>query len=151
MKSYRLISKKGEGTFSEVLKAQHLVTGRLVAIKCMKEPFMNIDQVNNLREIQALRRLNPHPQIINLEEVLFDRQSGRLALVFELMEMNLYELIRSRKHFLRPHKVKLYMYQLLKAVAHMHKNGKYAHCPAMSDSLRWQGSSTAISSPRIFC
>ena len=87
--------------FSEVLKAQHLVTGRLVAIKCMKEPFMNIDQVNNLREIQALRRLNPHPQIINLEEVLFDRQSGRLALVFELMEMNLYELIRSRKHFLR--------------------------------------------------
>jgi len=33
---YRLISKKGEGTFSEVLKAQSIKTGKYVAIKCMK-------------------------------------------------------------------------------------------------------------------
>jgi hypothetical protein len=41
--------------------------------------------VNNLREIQALRRLSPHPNIINLQEVLYDQPTGRLALVFELM------------------------------------------------------------------
>ena len=67
---YRLISKKGEGTFSEVLKAQSIKTGKYVAIKCMKNHFDNIEQVNNLREIQALRRLSPHPQIIKLYEVL---------------------------------------------------------------------------------
>jgi renal tumor antigen len=49
--------------------------------------------VNSLREIQALRKLAPHPNIINLEEVLFDEPTGRLALVFELMEANLYDLI----------------------------------------------------------
>ncbi len=27
-----------------------------------------------------------------------DKQTGRLALVFELMDMNIYELIRGRKH-----------------------------------------------------
>jgi renal tumor antigen len=37
--------------------------------------------VNNLREIQALRRLSPHPNIIKLLEVLYDQPSGRLALV----------------------------------------------------------------------
>jgi hypothetical protein len=42
-------------------------------------------QVNNLREIQALRRLSPHPHIIQLLEVLYDQPTGRLALVFELM------------------------------------------------------------------
>jgi len=32
--------------------------------------------------------------IISLEEVLYDQPTGRLALVFELMDANLYELIR---------------------------------------------------------
>lgn len=126
---YRLVSKKGEGTFSEVLKAQNVVTGQVriqlfnitivttiwrnvrvrityciinilflffffslsfclsvcllsvclsvclmllqfFAVKCMKNHFKSIEQVNSLREIQALRRLNPHENIIDLEEVL---------------------------------------------------------------------------------
>lgn len=123
MHKYRLVAKKGEGTFSEVLKAQSVVTGEYFAIKCMKNHFKSIEQVNSLREIQALRRLNPHENIIPLEEVLFDEQSGRLALVFELMDMNIYELIRGRKQYLKPTLVKSLMYQLMKAVAHMHKNG----------------------------
>lgn len=85
MKRYRLLKKKGEGTFSEVLAAQHVKTGELVAIKCMKSTFQSIEQVNNLREIQALRRLSPHPNIVNLREVLYDKPTGRLALVFELL------------------------------------------------------------------
>ena len=67
---YRLISKKGEGTFSEVIKAQSLKSSQYVAIKCMKNQFESIDQVNNLREIQALRRLSPHSNIVRLLEVL---------------------------------------------------------------------------------
>ncbi len=67
---YRLIAKKGEGTFSEVLKAQSTKNGQYLAIKCMKNHFDSIDQVNNLREIQALRRLSPHPNIVKLYEVL---------------------------------------------------------------------------------
>lgn len=30
----------------------------------------SLEQVNSLREIQALRRLNPHPNIIELKEVV---------------------------------------------------------------------------------
>ena len=120
---YRLIGKKGEGTFSEVLKAQCIKNGKYVAIKCMKNHFDSLEQackpypvpsaqwamlcayaasspqVNNLREIQALRRLSPHPGIIKLCEVLYDQPTGRLALVFELMDMNIYELIRGRRQY----------------------------------------------------
>ena len=123
MRKYRLVSKKGEGTFSEVLKAQNVKRGDYHAIKCMRNHFESIEQVNTLREIQALRRLQPHPHIITLEEVLYDQPTGRLALVFELMDQNLYEVIRGRRHYLSPQLIKIYIYQLLKGLEHMHKRG----------------------------
>jgi renal tumor antigen len=89
----------------------------------MKNHFDSLETVNNLREIQALRRLSPHPHIVKLNEVLYDEPTGRLALVFELMDMNAYEMIRGRRHYLTEPKVKLMMYQLIKALDHMHRNG----------------------------
>lgn len=80
-------------------------------------------QVNNLREIQALKRLSPHPNIITLHEVLYDEPTGRLALVFELMDMNMYEAIKGRRQYLPESRVKYYMYQVIKSIDHMHKNG----------------------------
>ena len=41
-----------------------------------------------------------------LAEVLYDEPTGRLALVFELMDMNAYEMIRGRRHYLTEPKVK---------------------------------------------
>ena len=123
MHKYKLLGKKGEGTFSEVLKAQDIKSNKMVAIKCMKNHFDSVDQVNRLREIQALRRLSPHQNIIKLHEVLYDRSTGRLALVFELMEMNIYELIRGRRQYLADDKILHYMYQLMKGIDHMHRNG----------------------------
>ena len=106
-----------------MLKAQSIKSGKAVAIKCMKNHFDSLDQVNNLREIQALHRLSPHPNIIRLMEVLYDGPTGRLALVFELMDMNVYELIRGRRHYVAEDRVMAYMYQLMKAMDHMHRNG----------------------------
>ena len=123
MHKYKFLGKKGEGTFSEVVKAQVVKTGKYVAIKRMKASFDTLDKVNNLREIQALRRLSPNANIVKLLEVLYDRATGRLALVFELLDANLYELIRGRRTNLPAHRVKSYMYQLIKSLDHMHRNG----------------------------
>ncbi|EFJ33619.1 hypothetical protein SELMODRAFT_77240 [Selaginella moellendorffii] len=120
---YRMICKKGEGTFSEVLKAQCHKSNKYVAIKCMKNTFDSLEQVTNLREIQALQRLSPHTNVIKLLEVLYDQPTGRLALVFELMDMNIYELIRGRRTYVSEDRIKSYMFQLLKAMDHMHRNG----------------------------
>lgn len=62
------IGQKGEGTFSTVLTCR-LADGRMAAVKRMKSLFRSWEQVNSLREVQALRRLNPHPNIIQLYDV----------------------------------------------------------------------------------
>ena len=48
MKKYKLVEKKGEGTFSEVVKAQNIEEGTFHAIKCMKASMESIHQVSLL-------------------------------------------------------------------------------------------------------
>lgn len=40
-----------------------------------------------------------------------------------LQDMNIYELIRGRRHYVAEDRVRSYMYQLMKALDHMHRNG----------------------------
>lgn len=54
-------------------------------------------------------------------QVLYDQPTGRLALVFELMDANLYELIRGRRHYLNANLIRSYMFQLVRALHHMHR------------------------------
>lgn len=122
---YRILGKAGEGTFSEVLKAVHIHTKKYVAIKRMKQKFHSVQQVNSLREVQALRRLNPHNHIIGLKEIIFDRRVGSLSLVCELCEMNMYELIRGRTRPMSENKIALLISQLLHALDHTHRAGIY--------------------------
>lgn len=48
---YRLVAKKGEGTFSEVLKAQCIKNSKYVAIKCMKNHFDSLEQASHLQSL----------------------------------------------------------------------------------------------------
>lgn len=54
-----------------------------------------------------------------------DEITGRLALVFDLFDMNLYEMIKGRKTYLPEKKVKLYMFQLFKALDYTHRSGVF--------------------------
>ncbi|NXK50325.1 MOK kinase, partial [Chauna torquata] len=121
---YKPVGKTGEGTFSDVLKTLSLSDGKYYACKRMKQHFESIEQVNNLSEIQALRRLSPHPNILMLHEVVFDKKAVSLSLICGLMDMNIYELIKGmRKPSPEKKKKKNYMYQLCKFLDHIHRNG----------------------------
>ncbi|NXJ65858.1 MOK kinase, partial [Rostratula benghalensis] len=120
---YKPVGKIGEGTFSDVLKALNLRDGKYYACKHMKQHFESMEQVNNLREIKALRRLSPHPNILMLHEVVFDKNAGSLSLICELMDMNIYELIKGTRKPLPGKKIKNYMYQLCKSLDYIHSNG----------------------------
>jgi len=67
---YKTISKLGEGAFSDVYRVENTQTHKPYAMKKFKKLFQNARDVESLREIQALRRLNPHPNIIVLENVV---------------------------------------------------------------------------------
>ena len=82
-----------------------------------------MDQVNNLREIQALKRLKSHKNIIKLIEVIFEEATGKAYLVMELFDMNLYEAIKDRKNYLKESLIQWYSFQLLKSLDFTHKNG----------------------------
>ncbi len=45
--------------------------------------------------------------------------------MFELLDCNIYELIKGRRHHLPEPTIKSYLYQLLKAMDHMHKSVFY--------------------------
>lgn len=102
--------------------AQSIKNHKFVAIKCMKKKYETIEKVKKLKEIQAVKLLTPNQHIIKLIEVLYDEPTGigysylgKLALVFELMEQNLYECLVRNKN-LQAKQVKNYMFQLLKAI-----------------------------------
>ena len=46
----------------------------------------------------------------NTFELFSDEPTGRLALVFELMDMNMYDAIKGKRHYLPENRVKYYMY-----------------------------------------
>eukprot|EP00055_Hartaetosiga_balthica_P013516 m.69861 g.69861 ORF g.69861 m.69861 type:complete len:445 (+) comp8287_c1_seq1:51-1385(+) len=120
---FELLRKAGEGTFSEVVKGKQLRDGAKVAIKRMKGKFAGAEQVDKLREVQALRRLRNHNNIIEMMAVIFNPESRSLDLVFELMDMNIYERIKGRKNMLAPELIQSYVYQMCKGLDHMHRNG----------------------------
>ncbi|XP_056282402.1 MAPK/MAK/MRK overlapping kinase-like isoform X1 [Pseudoliparis swirei] len=122
-KGYKTIKKIGEGTFSDVLKTQSLKDGKFYACKTMKQTINSLEQANNLREVQAMKRLSPHANIIQLHELIFDKETGTVSLICELMEMNIYEFIQGRQTPLPDTTVKNYMYQLCKSLEHMHSCG----------------------------
>ncbi|KAG5265530.1 hypothetical protein AALO_G00243500 [Alosa alosa] len=122
-RDYRIIKKIGEGTFSEVVKTQSLKDGKYYACKTMKQLANSLEKAHSLREVQAMKRLNPHPNIIQLHELVFDQESGSVSLICELMDMNIYEFIKGRQYPLPENKIKHYMYQLCKSLDHMHSNG----------------------------
>ncbi|EER06225.1 cyclin-dependent serine/threonine protein kinase, putative [Perkinsus marinus ATCC 50983] len=125
MNHYRLLGKKGEGTFSEVLLGRHVRSNQEVAIKYLKNKFHSIDAVNSFNEIRALRMLRDHPNIVRLLDVLYDITTGSLALVLELMDMNVYEAIKGRKYYFPELRVGRWMTQLLCAVEFLHGKGLF--------------------------
>ena len=119
---YRLLAKKGEGSKAEVIEAQNIKAGTFHAIKCMKSSYTK-DEMNNREEIKALKRLSPHPNIVKLDEVLFDSPSGKLELVFELQECNLYELMNETSLHFSDRIIKSFMRQIFTALEHLHNKG----------------------------
>ncbi|KAI9349032.1 kinase-like domain-containing protein [Obelidium mucronatum] len=100
LEDFRLMCKLGEGTFSEVLKVKHKRTGQIYAMKRFRKHFNTFEEIEGLREIQALKRLNPHPHIVDLHDVVFEPRNGNLLMTES--------------------KAKMYMHQICKGLEYIH-------------------------------
>ncbi|OHT08700.1 CMGC family protein kinase [Tritrichomonas foetus] len=122
---FTVLGKLGEGSFAEVFKVKSRQTNEIFAIKRLKKRCRSIEEANRLPEISALKALQGHPNIVKLLDVLYDSSHGYLAIVFEMLDKNLYELIRDHKHAYDEKTCLVLAYQLLKAVANMHSKNLF--------------------------
>lgn len=117
----------GQGSFGTVYSAHLCTNGVLVAIKKVLQ-----DRRFKNRELSIMKRLS-HPNIVQLLYYFYSSGSNRqdadvyLNLVMEYVPENVYRQIRYY-HNQRPHQtmpliyVKLYIYQLFRAVNYIHKD-----------------------------
>lgn len=120
---YTLISKIGEGSFSEVLKVKEKKTGNFYAAKRLTKFYVTLDEATNCAELKTLQKLEYHPNILSLVEYVYELQNGALTLVFDLMDMSMYDYIKNRKKTLSETRCKHFLFQLVQGLNHLHRSG----------------------------
>lgn len=117
----------GNGSFGVVFEAKVVETGEIVAIKKVLQ-----DKRFKNRELQIMKDLvkDPHPNIVALKHCFYSQGEKPddlyLNLVLEFVAETVYSISRRhQKHAMNLPVilVKLYVYQLSRALAHIHKLG----------------------------
>ena len=115
-----VVRKLGEGSFSDVFEVRSKSTGQSYAVKRMKKEYKTLEEVKQLPEITTLTALQDCPFVVKLHDVLFDFQNYSLALVFEKLELNLYEFLCEQNRPIPEKPTLLIIYQVLRALQAMH-------------------------------
>ena len=122
--SYLVGRTLGEGSFAKVRLGLHLPTAEKVAIKVLDKHRAANDsymEVTIRREGRLLRRMKPHPNIVQLYEVM--ETANSLYLVLELCEGgDFLDLVASRGRLMEPES-KMFVKQIIDAVSHLHSYG----------------------------
>lgn len=127
---FETISPLNHGSFGMVFKAQDLVTGEIVAIKCLTkksaadEAGLDFAIDDKSEELILHRRLGNHPNIVNLIHAF--ETEAHVYLVLEYCQQgDLYEAIRVDQGPLETEHVRRFMLELVDAVAYIHSKGIY--------------------------
>lgn len=121
---YEIISKIGKGAYGIVWKAIDKYSGSNgpIALKKVFNAFKSsIDAQHIYREVSYLLALRCHPFIINLKNVYRSENDNDLYLVFELMENDLYSIIKS--NLLHDIHQRYIFWQLLTTIKYIHSAG----------------------------
>lgn len=118
---YEALKFMGAGAYGAVIKAKDKRTGDYVAIKKLHKIEDIIDAKRILRELRILRTFK-HENIIDLRNVVFNEEStgfGEIYLVTNLMEIDLYSVIRNKQSLTDDH-IQFIIYQILRALLYLH-------------------------------
>ncbi|KAJ6621741.1 kinase-like domain-containing protein [Mycena sp. CBHHK59/15] len=100
---------------------------RLVAVKRMRKKWEGgWDECQRLKELESLRAIPFHPNIIPLYDFFLQPDSKELYFVFEPMEGNLYHLVKARKG--RPFAgglISSIFRQMVSGLEHIHSSGYF--------------------------
>ena len=118
MNKYEVLGIVGEGAYGVVLKCRHKETQEIVAIKKFKESDSDeVIRKTSMREVKILK-MTKHLNVVQLKEAF--RRKEKLYLVFEYMDRSLLEIIEEHPQGISLEKIRLYVFQLLKATMYLH-------------------------------
>jgi serine/threonine protein kinase len=134
-KHYRVVSPVGYGAYGFVVSAVDQRTGRKVAIKKNSRVFRDLSDCKRIvREILVLRHLQ-HDNILRIRDMYLstaDEGGGGggvgagfkdVYIVSDLMDTNLYSVIRSTTQAMDHSHYKYFVYQILRGLKYMHSAG----------------------------
>lgn len=118
LNKYEVLGTVGEGAHGIVLKAKHIETGSIVALKKVTIKRISSEglPVQVIREIKALQYLKHHENVVFLKDMF--PQGLSVVLVFEYVPSNLWEILDKCK--LTSSQVKCYMSMLLRGLKFIH-------------------------------
>ena len=94
LKKYKIFSKIGSGSYSEVFKAKNKENGNYVAIKKVNKLKYKIDE-KFLSKIELMKLLNSQENLVSIIETI--NTEDYLYIVMELCLINLGDYIKVRK------------------------------------------------------
>ncbi|KAL1902644.1 dual specificity protein kinase yak1 [Sporothrix stenoceras] len=134
---YLILDVLGQGTFGQVVKCQNLKTQEVVAVKVIKNKTAYFNQ--SMMEVSVLDLLNTKldknddHHLLRLKDTFIHRQ--HLCLVFELLSVNLYELIKQNQfRGLSTTLVRVFAQQLLNGLALLNK-ARLIHCDLKPENI----------------
>lgn len=134
---YLILDVLGQGTFGQVVKCQNLKTQEVVAVKVIKNRTAYFNQ--SMMEVSVLDLLNTKldknddHHLLRLRDTFIHRQ--HLCLVFELLSVNLYELIKQNQfRGLSTTLVRVFAQQLLNGLALLNK-ARLIHCDLKPENI----------------
>ncbi|KAI8069249.1 hypothetical protein BC940DRAFT_29875 [Gongronella butleri] len=134
---YVILDVLGAGTFGQVVKCRNVKTQELFAIKVVKNKLAYFKQ--SMMEVTILEMLNqrydPDDQhhILRLKDTFIHRE--HLCLVFELMSVNLYELIKQNQfRGLSTNLVRVLTAQMLDALTVLNE-ARIIHCDLKPENV----------------
>ncbi|OJJ55702.1 hypothetical protein ASPSYDRAFT_60601 [Aspergillus sydowii CBS 593.65] len=134
---YLILDVLGQGTFGQVVKCQNLKTQEVVAVKVIKNKTAYFNQ--SMMEVSVLDLLNSRydknddHHLLRLKDTFIHRQ--HLCLAFELLSVNLYELIKQNQfRGLSTTLVRVFAQQLLNALSLLNK-AHLIHCDLKPENI----------------
>ncbi|KAI3667509.1 hypothetical protein L6452_42573 [Arctium lappa] len=134
MEKYLRIREIGRGSYGVVFQALNRENGEMVAVKKMIDrKYHSIKECMNLREVKSLCKMNNHPNIVNLKEVIV--QNKILFLVFEYMECSLFDRMTHRMNPFSETEIRDLCFQIFQGLAYMHGTVGYFHRDLKPENL----------------
>lgn len=134
---YLILDVLGQGTFGQVVKCQNLRTQEVVAVKVVKNRTAYFNQ--SMMEVSVLDLLNSKldknddHHLLRLKDTFIHKQ--HLCLVFELLSVNLYELIKQNQfRGLSTTLVRVFAQQLLNGLSLLNK-ARIIHCDLKPENI----------------